>query len=108
MFRFDFPTVSCAIILQCWLHKSEAPRLVGGSRDSPSLKFEELLERLTGDDPKRVSARFENWLKRRSFKNRAAPLTFGERRVEHFVAPARARRGQRARQPALARRLDEE
>lgn len=46
----------------------EAPRLVGGSRDAPSLKFEELLERLTGDDPKRISARFENWLKRRAFK----------------------------------------
>ncbi|MBU8895020.1 tolB protein precursor protein [Corallococcus sp. H22C18031201] len=46
----------------------ESPRLVGGSRDSPSLKFEELLERLTGDDPKRLAARFENWLKRRAFK----------------------------------------
>ncbi|MFP2932209.1 TolB family protein, partial [Pyxidicoccus sp. 3LG] len=46
----------------------ESPRLVGGSRDSPSLKFEELLERLSGDDPKRISARFENWLKRRAFK----------------------------------------
>ncbi|WP_163779365.1 PD40 domain-containing protein [Myxococcus vastator] len=46
----------------------ESPRLAGGSRDSPSLKFEELLERLTGDNPKRISARFENWLKRRAFK----------------------------------------
>ncbi len=57
----------------------ESPRLVGGSRDSPSLKFEELLERLTGDDPKRISARFENWLKRRAFKTylgseQAAPV----------------------------------
>ncbi|QSQ18697.1 PD40 domain-containing protein [Pyxidicoccus parkwayensis] len=57
----------------------ESPRLVGGSRDSPSLKFEELLERLTGDDPKRLAARFENWLKRRAFKTylsseQAAPV----------------------------------
>ncbi|MFP2909892.1 TolB family protein, partial [Pyxidicoccus sp. 3LFB2] len=57
----------------------ESPRLVGGSRDSPSLKFEELLQRLTGDDPKRISARFENWLKRRAFKTylsseQAAPV----------------------------------
>ncbi|MCP3097597.1 tolB protein precursor protein [Myxococcus sp. K15C18031901] len=47
----------------------ESPRLAGGSKDSPSLKFEELLERLTGDDPKRLSARFENWLKRRAYKS---------------------------------------
>lgn len=46
----------------------ESPRLVGGSRDSPSLKFEELLQRMTGDDPKRIAARFQNWLKRRAFK----------------------------------------
>ncbi|MFY2557568.1 tolB protein precursor protein [Corallococcus terminator] len=46
----------------------DTPRLVGGSKDSPSIKFEELLERLTGDDPKRLSARFENWLKRRAYK----------------------------------------
>ncbi len=46
----------------------ESPRLVGGSRDAPSLKFEELLERLTGDDPKRLASRFENWLKKRAFK----------------------------------------
>ncbi|WP_342380827.1 tolB protein precursor protein [Myxococcus stipitatus] len=46
----------------------ESPRLAGGSKDSPALKFEELLERLTGDDPKRLSARFENWLKRRAYK----------------------------------------
>jgi hypothetical protein len=46
----------------------ESPRLVGGTRDSPALKFEELLERLTGDDPKRLASRFENWLKRRAFK----------------------------------------
>ncbi|NPC79706.1 tolB protein precursor protein, partial [Pyxidicoccus fallax] len=57
----------------------ESPRLVGGSRDSPSLKFEELLQRLTGDDPKRIAARFENWLKRRAFKTylgseQAAPV----------------------------------
>lgn len=57
----------------------ESPRLVGGSRDSPSLKFEELLERLSGDDPKRLAARFENWLKRRAFKTylaseQAAPV----------------------------------
>ncbi|MFY1831062.1 tolB protein precursor protein [Myxococcus fulvus] len=46
----------------------DSPRLVGGAKDTPSLKFEELLERLTGDDPKRLSARFENWLKRRAYK----------------------------------------
>ncbi len=47
----------------------ESPRLVGGGRDSPSVKFEELLERLTGDNPKQISARFENWIKRRAFKD---------------------------------------
>ncbi len=48
---------------------NESPRLVGGgAKDAPSLKFEELLQRLTGDDPKRISSRFENWMKRRAFK----------------------------------------
>jgi len=46
----------------------ESPRLISGGKDSPSMKFEELLERLTGDDPKKISARFENWMKRRAFK----------------------------------------
>ncbi len=47
---------------------NESPRLVGATKDGPSLKFEELLERLTGDEPKKISARFENWIKRRAFK----------------------------------------
>ncbi|MDY7225558.1 tolB protein precursor protein [Hyalangium rubrum] len=47
----------------------ESTRLVGGSKDAPSLKFEELLERLTGEEPKKISARFENWIKRRAFKD---------------------------------------
>jgi hypothetical protein len=47
----------------------ESPRLISGGREAPSLKFEELLERLTGDGPKKISARFENWMKRRAFKD---------------------------------------
>jgi hypothetical protein len=47
----------------------ESPRLVGGGKDSPSVKFEELLERLTKDNPKQISAKFENWIKRRAFKD---------------------------------------
>jgi hypothetical protein len=46
----------------------ESPRLVGAGKDTPSVKFEELLERLTGDNPKQISAKFENWIKRRAFK----------------------------------------
>ncbi len=48
---------------------NESNRLVSGGKDAPSMKFEELLERLTGDDPKKISARFENWMKRRAFKD---------------------------------------
>jgi hypothetical protein len=48
---------------------NESPKLVGSGKDSPSMKFEELLERLTGDDAKKISARFENWMKRRAFKD---------------------------------------
>jgi hypothetical protein len=47
----------------------ESPRLVGGGKDMPSVKFEELLERLTKDNPKQISAKFENWIKRRAFKD---------------------------------------
>jgi hypothetical protein len=48
----------------------ESPRLVGGGgKEAPSVKFEELLERLTGDKPKQISAKFENWIKRRAFKD---------------------------------------
>jgi M61 glycyl aminopeptidase/Omp85 superfamily domain len=47
----------------------ESPRLISGGKDMPSMKFEELLERLTGDNPKKISARFENWMKRRAFKD---------------------------------------
>lgn len=60
----------------------ESPKLVSGGKDSGSVKFEELLQRLTGDEPKKISARFENWMKRRAFKGylsseQAAP-TFEE------------------------------
>jgi hypothetical protein len=47
----------------------ESPKLISGGKNSPSMKFEELLERLTGDEPKKISARFENWMKRRAFKD---------------------------------------
>lgn len=47
---------------------NESPRLVSAGKGSQALKFEELLERLTGDNPKKISARFENWMKRRAFK----------------------------------------
>jgi hypothetical protein len=47
----------------------ESPRLISGGRDMPSMKFEDLLQKLTGDDPKKISSRFENWMKRRAFKD---------------------------------------
>ncbi|WP_041792438.1 PD40 domain-containing protein [Stigmatella aurantiaca] len=48
---------------------NESPRLISSGKGSQALKFEELLERLTGDEPKRISSRFENWMKRRAFKS---------------------------------------
>ncbi len=45
-----------------------SPRLVGGAPGSSSIPFEELLKQLTGDEPKKISTRFEAWMKRRAFK----------------------------------------
>ncbi|HET9451023.1 MAG TPA: tolB protein precursor protein, partial [Aggregicoccus sp.] len=47
----------------------ESYKLVGGGRNSPGVKFEELLQSITGDDPKKISARFETWVKRRAFRS---------------------------------------
>ncbi|MBF5044862.1 tolB protein precursor protein [Aggregicoccus sp. 17bor-14] len=47
----------------------ESPRLVGNGRSAPGMKFEDLLQRLTGDEPKKISARFETWIKRRAFRS---------------------------------------
>jgi hypothetical protein len=46
----------------------ESPKLISGTGTVPSLNFEGLLELLTGDDPKQISARFENWLKQRAYR----------------------------------------
>ncbi|XXF76054.1 tolB protein precursor protein [Myxococcaceae bacterium GXIMD 01537] len=48
-----------------------SPRLVsgGGMPGSSSMTFEVLLQQLTGDSPKKISARFENWMKKRAFKS---------------------------------------
>lgn len=45
-----------------------SPQLVGGAREAPSVDFPELLERITGDKKERISERFQEWLKRRSFR----------------------------------------
>jgi hypothetical protein len=47
----------------------ESYKLVGNGRNSPGIKFEELLQRITGDDPRKISARFETWVKRRAFRS---------------------------------------
>ncbi|MBX5481184.1 MAG: tolB protein precursor protein [Myxococcaceae bacterium] len=47
----------------------DSPRLVGDFRGQAALNdFPSLLARLTGDDPKQISARFEAWLKRRAYR----------------------------------------
>jgi hypothetical protein len=46
-----------------------SPQLVGASPGTSSIPFEMLLQRLTGDDPKKISTRFENWMKRRAFQS---------------------------------------
>lgn len=45
-----------------------SPRLIGADPGSSSIPFEKLLEQLTGDNPKKISSRFEAWMKRRAFK----------------------------------------
>lgn len=46
-----------------------SPQLAGGSPGSSSMSFEKLLQKLTGDDPKKIASRFEAWMKRRAFKS---------------------------------------
>ncbi|WNG45630.1 tolB protein precursor protein [Archangium minus] len=45
-----------------------SPKLVSGTGMTPNLQFEGLLEMLTGDDPQKIAAKFENWLKQRSYR----------------------------------------
>ncbi|HLT28427.1 MAG TPA: tolB protein precursor protein [Myxococcaceae bacterium] len=40
---------------------------LSGRRETAALSFEELLQRLSGDTPERISARFSDWMKRRAF-----------------------------------------
>ncbi|MGZ3461457.1 MAG: TolB family protein, partial [Archangium sp.] len=43
-------------------------KLVTGTGFTPNLGFEGLLEMLTGDDPQKISAKFEAWLKQRAYR----------------------------------------
>ncbi|HSP79117.1 MAG TPA: tolB protein precursor protein [Myxococcaceae bacterium] len=46
----------------------ESPKLISGTGEAPDLAFEGLLELVTGDEPRQIAARFENWLKRRAYR----------------------------------------
>jgi hypothetical protein len=45
-----------------------SPKLVSGTAMTPNLPFEGLVEMLTGDDPQKVAAKFEAWLKQRAYR----------------------------------------
>ncbi len=45
-----------------------SPKLVSGTPNTPNMQFEGLIELLTGDEPQKVAARFENWLKQRAYR----------------------------------------
>ncbi|PTL80534.1 PD40 domain-containing protein [Vitiosangium sp. GDMCC 1.1324] len=45
-----------------------SPKLVSGTGMTPNLQFEGLIEMLTGDDPQKVAAKFEEWLKQRAYR----------------------------------------
>ncbi|WP_375766683.1 tolB protein precursor protein [Archangium gephyra] len=45
-----------------------SPKLVSGTAGTPNLAFEGLVEMLTGDDPQKVGAKFEAWLKQRAYR----------------------------------------
>ena len=45
-----------------------SPKLVSGTPGVQNLEFDGLLELLTGDAPQKIAARFEDWLKQRSYR----------------------------------------
>ncbi|MFY0569559.1 tolB protein precursor protein [Archangium lansingense] len=45
-----------------------SPKLISGTAGTPNLPFEGLVEMLTGDDPQKVAAKFEAWLKQRAYR----------------------------------------
>jgi hypothetical protein len=45
-----------------------SPKLISGTGTVSELEFDGLLELLTGDAPQKIAARFEDWLKRRSYR----------------------------------------
>jgi hypothetical protein len=45
-----------------------SPKLISGTGTTPNLQFEGLLELLTGDDPPKIAAKFEAWLKQRAYR----------------------------------------
>ncbi|WP_434388405.1 tolB protein precursor protein [Melittangium boletus] len=45
-----------------------SPKLVSGTPRVQNLDFEGLMELLTGDSPQKIAARFEDWLKQRSYR----------------------------------------
>ncbi|WNG24957.1 tolB protein precursor protein [Cystobacter fuscus] len=45
-----------------------SPKLISGTDKVPHLEFDGLLELLTGDAPQTIAARFEDWLKQRSYR----------------------------------------
>ncbi|ATB31809.1 PD40 domain-containing protein [Melittangium boletus] len=45
-----------------------SPKLVSGTPRVQNLEFDGLLELLTGDAPPKIAARFEDWLKQRSYR----------------------------------------
>ena len=47
----------------------ESWRLLGRGMDGGGMTFQDLLQRLTGDKPAVISARFERWMKQRAFKD---------------------------------------
>ena len=45
-----------------------SPKLISGTAGTPNLAFEGLVEMLSGDDPQKVAAKFEAWLKQRAYR----------------------------------------
>ncbi|HYO72815.1 MAG TPA: tolB protein precursor protein, partial [Archangium sp.] len=45
-----------------------SPKLISGTANTPELPFEGLVEMLTGDEPQKVAAKFEAWLKQRAYR----------------------------------------
>ncbi len=45
-----------------------SPKLISGTGTTPNLQFEGLVEMLTGDEPPKIAAKFEAWLKQRAYR----------------------------------------